>query len=80
MGEISQKSIDIKTLKIHFKTSKFWKINFHERKTTKSAQRMLDLLKFISQKKSYAHMMNIGQIITKKTIYDNMQMSFWAKI
>ena len=41
---------------------------------------MLDLIRIILLTKFHAYMMNIGWIITKKTIYDNIQTSFKAKI
>ena len=41
---------------------------------------MLDLMKIYLPTNFRAYMMNFGWITTKKTIYNNMQMSFLAKI
>ena len=41
---------------------------------------MLEIMKIYFPTNFQAYLMNIGRIITKKSNYDNMQMSFWAKI
>ena len=67
-------------LKMHFKTLNSRKISFDESKITKKAQGMLYFIKIYLPTNSHAYMMNIGRIITKKPVYNNMQMSFWAKL
>ena len=65
--------------KMHYKTPKIKKISLDEKIMSKSAHRRLEIIKIYFPTNFQAYLMNIGQIITKKTNYDNMQMSFWAK-
>ena len=51
-----------------------------EKKIIKSHYGMLDHVKIYILTNFYAFMMNIGGIITKKPIYNIMQMSFLAEI
>ena len=66
--------------KMHYKTPKMKKISLDEKIMSKRAHGMLEIIKIYFPTNFQAYLMNIGQIITKKTNYDNMQMSFWAKI
>ena len=62
--------------KMHCKTLKISKISLDEKIMSKTAHGMLELLKIYFPTNCHAYMMNIGQIMTKKPNYDNMQMSF----
>ena len=66
--------------KMHYKTPKIKKISLDEKIMSKRAHGMLEIIKMYFPTNFHAYLMNIGQIITKKPNYDNMQMSFQAKI
>ena len=67
-------------LKKHYKTPKIKQISLDEKILYKRAQKMLETIKIYFPTNYHAYLMNIGRTITKKLNYDNMQMSFWAKI
>ena len=66
--------------KMHYKTPKIKKISLDEKIMSKRAHGMLEIIKIYFPTNFQAYLMNIGRIITKKSNYDNMQMSFWAKM
>ena len=66
--------------KMHYKTPKIKKISLDEKIMSKRAHGMLEIIKIYFPTNFQAYLMNIGWIITKKPNYNNMQMSFWAKI
>ena len=66
--------------KMHYKTPKIKKISLDEKIMSKRAHGMLEIIKIYLPTNFQAYLMNIGRIITKKPNYNNMQMSFWAKI
>ena len=72
--------IDIKTLKMQCKTKKFEEMTLDEKEILKTHHGMLDHIKIYLPTNFHAFMMNICWKMTKKPIYDNMQMSFLAKI
>ena len=78
--EISWRSIDVLMLKMHCKSQKFEQKSFDDKILSKKPKKMLNLMKIYLPANFRASMMNFGWIITKKLIYDNMQMSFLAKI
>ena len=80
LWQISQNSIDVKTLKMQCKTKKFEEMTQDEKEIPKTHYGMLDHVKIYLPTNFHAFMMNIGWKTTKKPIYDNMQMSFLAKI
>ena len=51
-------------------------MNLNVKNTTKTHQKVLDLKKIYDLAKFQSHMMNIGLMLTKKTIFNNMQMRF----
>ena len=62
------------------KTKKFEEMNLDEKEILKTHHGMLDHIKIYLLTNFHAFMMNICWKMTKKPIYDNMQMSFLAKI
>ena len=59
-----------------YKSTKIKKISLDEKMMSKRAHGMLEIMKIYFPTNFQAYLMNIGQIITKKSNYDNMQMSF----
>ena len=62
------------------KTKKFKKMTLDENEIPKTHHGMLDHVKIYLLTNFHAFMMNIDRKMTKKPIYNNMQMSFLAKI
>ena len=66
--------------KMHYKTPKMKKISLDEKIMSKRAHGMLEITKIYFPHKFSGITDEYWTNYTKKTNYDNMQMSFWAKI